>query len=177
MLFSYFSVKYGGRWLWFWLIEYILLIGCMMHMFPIINILMNSNMITTRCPIWCWYTDFRISIPQHKVVPWITVADNPKDKAQPYPGRFRRNHKQGVTITKEEWLQEQTHLWVKYMRTKPVYNKTYLSDKAKVLLSYLSRIFPNQHRNKRNYHKLELRKLHFHSYLSCIDWIQIYPIL
>ena len=93
-------------------------------------------------------------MPGHsKPVTRITVADNPEVKAPAYPGKFRRNNEKGSTITKEEWLQEQTDEWLRHMKGKPAYNKTYLSDKALVLLSHLSNTLLVQHRGKVDYPK------------------------
>ena len=94
---------------------------------------------------------FRVSMPHSRSVIRITVADNPPEKAPPYPGKYSRNQKGGATMTRDEWLQEHTDRWVHHMGGKPAYNQTYQSDKALVLHSHLSRILPTLHRGKADY--------------------------
>ena len=77
-------------------------------------------------------------MPHDKPVIRITASDNPDEKAPQYPGKFRRNNKQGTILSRQEWLKQQTDEWVQHMRVKPAYTETYLSDKALVLLSHLS---------------------------------------
>ena len=69
----------------------------------------------------------------------LSVVLNPPEPAPPYPGKFQPNNKKGVTMTKEQWIQEQVFQWVVYMKDKPAYSKAFLSTKAKVLLSHLSK--------------------------------------
>ena len=69
----------------------------------------------------------------------LSVVHNPPEPAPPYPGKFRRNNQKGVAMTKEQWIQEQVFQWVVYMKDKPAYSKAFLSTKAKVLLSHLSK--------------------------------------
>ena len=69
----------------------------------------------------------------------LSVADNPPEPAPPYPGKFWRNNKKGVAMTKEQWIQEQVFQWVVYMKDKPAYSRAFLSTKAKVLLPHLSK--------------------------------------
>ena len=89
-------------------------------------------------------TNFRSSMVDNKGVVPLSVSDNPPEKAPPYPGKFCRNNKDGVTMTKEEWLQEQALQWVKFMQEKPAYTNTYLANKARLLLAHFSRCSPTK---------------------------------
>ena len=51
----------------------------------------------------------------------IFVSDNPPDRAPCYPTKFNRNNIEGKTMTRDEWLQNHTDIWVMYMKDKPVY--------------------------------------------------------
>ena len=84
-------------------------------------------------------------MPHSKFVPRIKVKDNP-EKAPEYPGRFSRNNLGGVTISRDKFLQDQTNKWVRHMSDKQEYKKTYMADKALVLLSHLSKTLTKGHR-------------------------------
>ena len=58
---------------------------------------------------------FRV-MPHSKSVDRISENDNPSEKAPKYPGKYRKNHSNGVPRTKEEWLGDQTDVWLPGMR-------------------------------------------------------------
>ena len=78
----------------------------------------------------------------------ISVSDNPPDRAPRYPGKFNRNNIGGTTMTRDEWLQNHTDIWVMYMKDKPAYKQSYLSVRARVLHSHLSLTLSNLYRGK-----------------------------
>ena len=84
-------------------------------------------------------------MPHHKFVTRNKVKDNP-EKAPEYPGRFSRNNQGGVTMSRDKFLQDQTNKWVRHMSDKQEYKKTYMADKALVLLSHLSKTLTKGHR-------------------------------
>ena len=61
----------------------------------------------------------------------LFVVDNLPEPAPPYPGKFRRNNKKGVAMTKEQWIQEQVFQWVVYMKDKPAYSKSISINQGK----------------------------------------------
>ena len=95
--------------------------------------------------------NFRVSMSHRIPATKITVAENPPEKAPPYPGKYSRNHKDGPTMTSYEWLDKCTDRWVQYMKGKPAYTQSYHSVKDLVLHSHLRRIFPNLHSGKKDY--------------------------
>ena len=72
-----------------------------------------------------------------KSVTRLTVADNPKERAPPYPGKWSRNNLSGSALSKNEYLKEKTSEWLEQVKNKEVYTKTSLSDKVKVLVLHL----------------------------------------
>ena len=66
----------------------------------------------------------------------LTIKDN-LTRLSPYPGKFSRKNKQGVTMSREEWWQEQTIQWVLQMKIKPAYSHTRMGNKARLLLPLL----------------------------------------
>ena len=66
----------------------------------------------------------------------LTIKDN-LTRLSPYPGKFNRSNKQGVTMSREEWWQEQTIQWVLQMKIKPAYSHTRMGNKARLLLPLL----------------------------------------
>ena len=102
------------------------------------NITQSSVLYSSIYVVYSYIECFRHRMSHDKKVIRITVSDNPNEKAPQYPGMFRQNNKQGTILSRQEWLKEQTHKWVQHMSVKPAYTKTYLSDKALVLLSHLS---------------------------------------
>ena len=104
------------------------------------NITQSSVLYSSIYVVYSYIECFRHRMPHSKNVIRITVSDNPNEKAPQYPGpgMFRQNNKQGTILSRQEWLKEQTDKWVQHMRVKPAYTKSYLSDKALVLLSHLS---------------------------------------
>ena len=68
----------------------------------------------------------------------LTEADNPPEKAPKYPGRWSRNNKSGLTISREEYLQQKTDEWFEYVQEKPAYNFTSMAHKSLYILLRLS---------------------------------------
>ena len=53
----------------------------------------------------------------------IKASDNP-EKAPGYPRKFSQNNKGGVSVNRDEFLQELTDKWVRHMSEKPAYKTT-----------------------------------------------------
>ena len=104
------------------------------------NITQSSVLYSSIYVVYSYIECFRHKMPHSKKNIKITVSDNPNKKPPQYPGpgMFKQINKQGTILSRQEWLEEQTDKWVQHMSVKPAYTKTYLSDKALVLLSHLS---------------------------------------
>ena len=65
-------------------------------------------------------------------------SDNPPNHPPRYPGKWSRNNLKGVTISKEEYLDQQIDEWLAYVSANPSYKVTNMANKARTLLGYLS---------------------------------------
>ena len=78
----------------------------------------------------------------------LTGADNPPEKAPKYPGRWSRNNKSGLAISREEYLQQKTDEWFEYVKENPAYRLTAMAHKALSLYSHLRLSFSKRKRSK-----------------------------
>ena len=69
----------------------------------------------------------------------LSVADNPPDPEEVYPGKFSRNNPVGSVKDREEFLPQKTREWFQFVKENPKYKNMYLSDKTKVLMGYLEK--------------------------------------
>ena len=69
----------------------------------------------------------------------LTVADNPPDPEEVYPGKFSRNNPVGSVKDREEFLRQKTREWFLFVKENPKYKNMYPSDKTKVLMGYLEK--------------------------------------
>ena len=78
-------------------------------------------------------------MPHSKEVQRLLFKDNPPMPAPAYPGRKSRNRPGGSVLTREEFLQQETDQWLIYVMNNPLYNTTFIADKAKCLIFHLQK--------------------------------------
>ena len=76
-------------------------------------------------------------MPHDKDVKRLLYSKNPPEPAPAYPGRRSRNNTSGSTLTWQEFVQEETDQWLKYVIKSPSYSITYMADKMKCLMQHL----------------------------------------
>ena len=76
-------------------------------------------------------------MPHSQIVNRLSVSDNPMEPAPAYKGKWTRNNKEGETLERDEYLLEMTRQWHSHVSINPLYDKTYLHDKARVLRNHL----------------------------------------
>ena len=76
-------------------------------------------------------------MPHSKDVKRLMYSENPPEPAPAYPGRWSRNNTSGSTLTWQEFVQEETDQWLKYVIKSPSYSITYMADKIKCLMQHL----------------------------------------
>ena len=96
-------------------------------------------------------------MPHSKEVQRLLFKDNPPMPAPAYPGRKSRNRPGGSVFTREEFLQQETDQWLIYVKDNPMYNKTFMADKAKCLIYHL---------RKSNSIRQGLTVAHCHSFIN-----------
>ena len=84
---------------------------------------------------------FRIAIKAMASVSELRCSDNPPDPAPSYPGKWGRNNLRGLTISKQEYLDQKTDEWLAYVGSKPSYQVTKMANKALCLRSHLKASF------------------------------------
>ena len=77
----------------------------------------------------------------------IISSDDPPDPAPPYPGKWGRNNLQGLSISKQEYLDQKTDEWLAYVSSKPSYQVTAMAHKARCLQSHLRATFRKSDKN------------------------------
>ena len=90
---------------------------------------------------------FRIAIKVMASVSKLLCSDNPPDPALPYPGKWGRNNLKGITLSKQEYLDQKTDEWLAYVSSKPSYQVTAMANKARCLKSHLKESFRKVDKN------------------------------